>query len=95
MEEGLIFFILVSPLVFLMGKAPSTLSLFLLSFLFSATGSVAMGSCSSSSLIGSSNMSGFSPNGSSSSQPPKKREGWVFYAVGVFCENFPKLSLFL
>ena len=67
-----------------MGKEPSTLSLFPLSFRFSAIVSVGMGSSSSSSPIGSSNMSGFSPKGSSSSQPPKKREGWLLDAVGVF-----------
>lgn len=40
-------------------------------------------------------MSGYSPKGSSSSQPPKKREGWLLDAVGVFGKNFPRLSLFL
>jgi len=78
-----------------MGKAPSTLSLFPLSFLFSAIGSVGMSSPSSSYPVGSSNMSSFSPKGSSSSQPPKKREGWFLEAVGVFAKNFPNLSLFL
>ena len=94
-EEGLIFFILVSQLVSLMGKEPSTLSLFPLSFLFSAIGSVRMGSSSSSSLVSFSNILGCSPKGSSNSQPAKKREGWMFEAVGVFGKNFPKLSLFL
>ena len=93
--EGLIFFILVSPLVSIMGKAPSILSLFPLSFWFSTIGSVGMGSSSSSSLVGSSNMLGFSPKGSSSSQPPKKREVWLLDEVGVFGKNFPKLSIFL
>jgi len=67
-----------------MGKAPSTLSLFPLSFRFSDIGSVGMGSSSSSSLVGSSNLSGFSPKGSSNSQPPKKREGLLLDVVGVF-----------
>jgi len=38
-------------------------------------GSIGMGSSSSSSPIGSSNMSGFLPKGYSNSQSPKKREG--------------------
>ena len=95
MAKGLIFFILVSPLVSLMVKAPSTLSLFPLSFLFSTIGSVGMGSSSYSSPVSSSNMLGFSPKGSSNSQPPKKREGWILDVVGLFGKNFPKLSLFL
>jgi len=69
--------------------------MFPLSFLFSAIGSVGMGSSSSSSLVGSSNIYGFSPKGSFSSQPLKKREGGLFEVVGVFGKNFPKLSLFL
>ena len=52
------FFILVSPLVSLMGKAHSILSLSPLSFLFSAIRSVGMGSPSSSPHVGSSNISG-------------------------------------
>lgn len=78
-----------------MGKAPSNLYLFPLSFLFSAIGLVGMDSPSSSSPVGSSNMSGCSSKGSSSSQPLKNREGWLFEVVGVFGKNFPKLSLFL
>ena len=51
-------FHLSMPLVSLMGKTPSTLSLFPMSFLFLAIGSVGMGSP---------NMFGCSPKGSSSS----------------------------
>ena len=80
----------------MMGKAPSTLSLFPLSFIFSAIGSVGMGSSSSSSSpVGSSNILGYSPKGSSNSQPPKKKEGRLLYVVGVFEIFFPKLSLLL
>ena len=86
---------LVSPLVSLMGKEPSIISLSPLSFLFSAIRSAGMGSPSSSPPIGSSNISGCSPKGPSNSQPPKKREGWLFEVVGVFGGNFHKLSLFL
>ena len=78
-----------------MGKAPSTLSLLPLSFWFSTTGLVGMGSSSSSSHVGSSNMSHFSPEISSNSHPPKKREGWLLDVVEVFGKKFPKLSLFL
>lgn len=94
-EKGLIFFILVSSLVSLMGKALSILSLFPLSSWFSAIGLVGMGSSSCPSPIGSSNMSGFSPKGSSNSLSPRKREGWLLDVVGVFGKNFPELSLFL
>jgi len=49
----------------------------------------------SSSYIGSSNMSSYSPRGSSLSQPSKKRDGWLCEAVGVLGKNFPELFLFL
>jgi len=75
--EGLIFLILVSPLVYQMGKVPSILSPFPLASLCSAVGSKWIFS-SSSSLIGSSNMSRCSPNGSSWLQPPKRENvGYV------------------
>lgn len=86
------FFILVSPLVSRMGKVPSTLSPFPLEFLFSAIVSEWMFSSSSSS-IGSSNILGCSPKGSSGSLPPKKREGWLCDVVGMLGKNFPELSL--
>lgn len=89
------FFILESPFVSQMGNTPSILSLSHLSFLFSAIRSVGMGSPYSSSPIGSSKISGYSSKGSSNSQPPKKKEGWILEVVGVFGRNFPKLSLFL
>lgn len=83
------------PLVSIMGKEHLVLSLSPLSFLFLAIRSVRMGSPSSSPTIDSSNIYGFSPKGSSNSQPSKKREGWLFEVVGVFGRKFPKLSLFL
>ena len=52
-----------------------------------------VGSSSSSPPVGSSNIFGCSPKGSS--QPLKKREGWLFEAMWVSDKNFPKLSLFL
>jgi len=93
--EGLMFFIFASPLVSLMRKSSSILSLCPLPFLFSTIRLVGMGSSSFSSPIGSSKSSDYSPNGSSNSQPLKKREGWLFELVGVFGRNFLKLSLFL
>lgn len=86
-------FILACPLVSVMGKSTSTLSLSPLSFLFSSI--VLVGMISSSSPIGSSKLFGCSPKGSSSSQPLKNREGWLFEVVGEFGRKFPKLSLFL
>jgi len=50
---------------------------------------------SSSSPIGSSNIFGCSPNGSSSSKPLKKREGLLFHGVGAFGKEIPKPSLLL
>ena len=38
---------------------------------------------------------GCSPKGSSNSQPPKKREHWLFEVVRAFGRNFPMLSIFL
>lgn len=67
-------FIFVFPLVSQIGKAPSILSPFPLTFLFLAMVSGGMVSCSYS-VIGSSYISGGSPIGSSGSLPPKKREG--------------------
>ena len=58
------FFIFVPPLVSRIGKAPSIHSPFPLTFLFSAMVSRGMVSCSSS-VIGSSYISGGSPIGSS------------------------------
>ena len=98
MRKGkeLLFLILVSQLVSLMGKAHSTFFLFPFSFMFSAIDSIGMGSSSSSSSpVGSSNIYGYSPKGSSSSQPSKKMESWLFEGVGVFEKSFSKLSLFL
>jgi len=77
-----------------MGKVPSILSLFPIAFLFSAIGSRGMFYCFASP-IGSSNISGCSPKGSSGTLPPKKREGWLCDVVGVLGKNFPELSLFL
>ena len=93
--EGLIFFILLPPLVSLMGKALSILSLSPLSSWFSSTGSVGMGSSSYSYPIGSSDMSCYSPKGSSNSQSPKKREDWLLDVVGVFGKKIPDVSLIL
>jgi len=77
-----------------MGKVPSTLSPFPLTFLFSAMVSGGMVS-SSSSAIGSSYIFGCSLIGSFGSLPLKKREGWLCDVMGVLGRNFPKFSLFL
>ena len=50
---------------------------------------------SSSFPIGSSNISSCLLDGSSSSHPPKKREGCLFDGVGVFGKKIPELSLLL
>lgn len=93
--EGLIFLILVSPLVSLMGKTLTTLPLSPFPFRCSTIGSVGMNSSSSYFPIGSSNMSGFSPKGSSNSLLVKKKEFWLVDVVGVFDKNFLEFSLIL
>lgn len=80
--EGLIFLILVSPLVSRMGKVAYIISPFSLAFLFSAIGCKGMVS-SSSYRIGFSNIYACSPKVSSWSQLPKKRKCWLCEAVGV------------